>query len=84
MRYFTRLRVALIIALERQVEDFCLLARKVNQLYPKIKRRLPDDVQNQKDSLVRQNEFLEVPLIFMQSDGILRPIPRQEDENKHL
>ena len=56
-----QLRAALIIAFERQVEDFCILARKANQLYQKIKRLLSDAVQNQKDSLVRQNEFLEVP-----------------------
>ncbi len=29
---FYDLRVALIIAFERKVEDFCVLARKINQL----------------------------------------------------
>ena len=53
-----------MIAFERQVDDFCILTRQVNQLYPKITRLLPDDAQNQKDSLDRQNEFLEVPFIF--------------------
>ena len=43
------MRVALIIAFERQVEDFGLLARKANA------------VQRPKDSFDRQNELLKVP-----------------------
>ena len=50
-----------MIAFEQQVENFCILTRKLNQPYPKIRWLLPDEAQNQKDLLDRQNEFLEVP-----------------------
>jgi len=66
-----QLRVALIIAFERQVEYFCILARKEKLVLAKAKAVFPDADQNQKDSLVRQNELLEVPLSFIVLSTIL-------------
>jgi hypothetical protein len=56
------LKIAAIIAFEQQLGDFCILARKGNQPYLKLRLIFPEAVQNQKDSLARQNKFLEMPL----------------------